>query len=486
MRRSVFWKVAGVLVGAQVLTGLLAVGLSALLWEAQSLELVQNSLALRLDVVAEEVEARAIFDPDAPDPADRVLLPEALRRDLAARFPDPVYLLDPAGDPVDPLAPVPPTAYDLLDFGRVVVELQDDPPWALVPLFDPDGVPAGGLLVRPLAASLERERAGTREATRRALAIVGFLALGSALVLGALLTLRLVAPLRRMTARIEAIGAGDYTARLAADRDDEIGRLAAAINHMASQVEASIDALRATDRLRRELVANIGHDLRTPLAALQGYVEEAERRLQEGRADDAAQALATAAGQGRHIEALVRDLFELSILDAHHDRPPLHREPVPVPELLHHAAAAHRRAFAEAGLTFDIDAAADLPTIEADGVRLLRLLDNLLDNALRHTPPGGTVRLVATSAGGTLEVRVEDTGEGIEHAAVGHVFDRYYRGETARTRGREGSGLGLAIARAIARAHGGDLSVESRPGEGSTFTLHLPIEADGDAFPADA
>lgn len=472
--------------GALLLTGLGAVAVSAYLWEARSAELVRNSLALRLDAVAEEVESRASFEPLPDGVSSRIILPEALRRDLADRFPDPVAIVGPDGSAVEapPNMRIPAEVSALLAEQRTVVRLEDTPTWALAPLFDPDGLPAGGLLVRPLDASIERELAGTREALRSALWIIGLLALGAALVLGAALTARLVAPLRRMTERVEAIGAGDYAARLPTDSEDEFGRLAAAINAMARRVEASLDALRATDRLRRELVANIGHDLRTPIAALHGYLEEAERLLAEERPAEAAAALATARRQSRQVERLVGDLFELSVLDtaprSDGAPPTLIREPVPLAELLHHAADTHRPALTDAGLAFDTDIPGNLPTIEADGARLLRVLDNLLDNARRHTPAGGTVRLSGQRAEAHVLIQVSDSGQGISPDELPHVFERYYRGSSARTRAHEGSGLGLAIARAIARAHGGELTVESEAGRGSVFALRLPA---GDPVP---
>lgn len=475
--RSMFGRVAVLVVAAQMLTGFLAVGLSAFLWQGRSLELVRNSLALRLDAVAEEFEGRAAFEPDATGLASRIVFSERLLSDLAARFPDPVAVLDVQGVPMEPTTrPVSPEVPERLREGRVTVSTEDGG-WALVPLFDPDGIPAGGLLVQPIEQSLERERGGTREATRRALWIVALIALGSALLLGAAITARLVQPLRRITARVEAIGAGDYADRLPVDREDELGRLAAAINSMADQVEDSIDSLRTTDRLRRELVANIGHDLRTPLAALQGYLEEAERHLDAQRPEAAAEALAVTRQQSGQLAALVRDLFELSVLSSS-TRPPLRREPVPLAELLHHAAASHTAAMETASLTFERTIPPDLPTLQADGTRLLRLLDNLLDNARRHTPPGGRVALAAERHDAEVVVSVADTGSGMPPETLERVFERYYRGEDARTRRHEGSGLGLAIAQAVAQAHGGALTATSTPGQGSTFTLRLPIPPD--------
>ena len=492
MRRSVFWKVAGILVGVQVATGLLAVALSAWFAYDRSRDLAANSLRLRLDDLAEEVEQQA----DTTLFGGLSGLPVRLRYDLARRFPDPVLLVDGAGALVERIAPdaadfegeagvpsvalpLPPGLDALLGAGDVVVQLDADAPagtWGLAPVYDPDGFLVGGLLVQPLRHSLDRELAGTRSAFLRALAVAAALAGLIALALGAFFTGRLIRPLRRMTRQVERIGAGEYEARLPAASDDEIGRLAGAINRMAGQVEQSVKALRATDRLRRELVANVGHDLRTPLAAALGYLEEAARYLGAGDHAAAAGALATARGQSAYLSRLIDDLFELSLLEAG-EHAPLRREPVPLAELVSEAAAAHRAAFAQAGLAFAVELPAALPLIAADGVRLLRVLDNLLANARRHTPAGGRVTLRAGTTDEAVCIAVEDTGEGIEVARLAHVFERYYRGEAARTRRGASTGLGLAISRAIARAHGGTLTAESTPGRGSTFTLCLPLAA---------
>ncbi|HYE59320.1 MAG TPA: HAMP domain-containing sensor histidine kinase, partial [Rhodothermales bacterium] len=266
------------------------------------------------------------------------------------------------------------------------------------------------------------------------------------------------------------IGRGDYTARLPEHEPGEIGRLAASVNAMAAEVQASVESLRRADAMRRELVANVGHDLRTPLAALQGYVDEARRHAVDptARAD-----LDVAARQAAHLTRLVDDLFELSVLEG--DAEALRVEPVPLGELLNDAAAAHRARMEAAGVGFVLDLSPALPTLEADGTRLLRLLDNLLGNARTHTPSGGTVTLRARPEGDGVVVEVADTGVGIDPEVLPHLFDRYWRGSDARTRRPDGSGtgLGLAIAAQIARLHGGTLTVESAPGAGSTFTLRL-------------
>lgn len=480
MTRTVFWRVAGVLVGAQLVTALLAIVLSVVFAEARSRELVAGTLRQRLDAVAEEVETRAEIGPFGG-----IELDGRLRQDLPERFPDPVALLGIEGRVEeafgDAVPDVPAAALAALAGARVAVDL--DGGWALSPVLAADGLPAGAVFVAPLDATLAEERAGPRRAFALAMGVTAVLATLLALALGAFLTARLVRPVREVTRRVERLGDGDYAARLPvrgdSDRQDELGRLALAVNELAARVETSVESLRATDRLRRELVANVGHDLRTPLAALAAHLEEAERLGAEGRADDAAAGLTAARRLAETSGALVADLFELSVLDAP-DRRAVHREPVPLGELVADLAARFRPAAARAGLTLVLDAAPGLPVVSADGARLSRALANLLDNALRHTPPGGTVTLGARRAGDLAELWVADTGEGIAEERLDHVFERYYRGSDARTRagGGGGTGLGLAIARAVAEAHGGTLDVESRTGEGATFRLRLPATPD--------
>ena len=460
------------LVGAQVATALLAVVLSGVFAQDRSAELLAGTLRLRLDAVAEEVETRAEIGPFGD-----VALGPRLRSDLGTRFPDPLSLLDDAGAPVETFGSagvpdVPRAALDALDAGRVAVDL--DAPgggWGLAPILAPDGLPAGALLVRPLRETVAEERSGTLRAFWQATAVTVAVAVALALLLGALFASRLLRPVRDVTRRVERLGEGDYADRLPAAGDDELGRLARAVNEMAGRVEASIQSLRDTDRLRRELVANVGHDLRTPLAALRVTLDEAERFAHEGRTTDVEDAVSAARRQAEGAASLVADLFELSVLD----RPDqaLRLGPVPIGELVRDVGRQHARAFEAEGVAFEIDAPPGLPTVEGDGARLVRALSNLLDNARRYTPEGGTVRLVARAASGEVVLDVADTGEGIAPDALDHVFERYYRGDGPRTRG-SGTGLGLAIARAIAEAHSGALAVESAVGEGATFRLTLP------------
>ena len=517
---SVAPRLAAVLVVALVAVALGGLLLSERLAERRVRTLAATSLRLRVESLADEVERALLLRRGAVPPGEPVVdappsalpqgapetdamgraldpslaLPPRIARRLAgrvaARLPDPVALVTPEGEiaawlrPPAAAAPLPPLDTPLiLATGVTVVETDPDAPggtFALVPLVGPDGIVSGGLLVQPLARSLDAELAPTRAAYRSARRVVVAVALLVALALAVGLTLWIVRPLRRITRGVTAIGGGAYATRLAETAPGEIGRLARTVNAMAAEVEAAVEALRGTDARRRELVANVGHDVRTPLAALRAYVEEATRHIDGGREADARAALAGATRQAEQATRLVADLFELSALDSD-AADALRVEAVPIGELVADVAAQHRPLLAGGGIAFTVETAPALPVVEADGVRLVRLLSNLLANAREHTPEGGSVALRARVVDGWVEITVEDTGSGLSAEALAHVFERYWRGADARTRRSAGggTGLGLAIAASIARRHGGTLSAENAPTGGARFTFRMPVGDEG-------
>lgn len=497
LSRSAFWKVAGILVIVQVLTGLITVLITAWLAYGRSLSLVEKTIQVRLNELASEVENRAFLVGGGDENATSLLdLPESLLIDLTTRFPDPVTLIDRDGKDIRTIQPnpaefdrrlepsplftrLPAGLLDSLRTRNITINMQSSVEnaefsWAATPIFNQQDELIGGLLVQPLTNSIDRELAGGNRPYIATLFFMVGLSGFTAVLLGAFLTWQLVSPLRDVMQQVERIGSGDFAARVKIDtsRGDEFARLAAAINQMAGQVDNNVGALRATDKLRRQMIANFGHDLRTPLAALLGYLEEAQRHLVSGQREEANEALGTAERQGKYLQQLIGDLFELSLLD--NAQAPLRSEPIPIAELLNDAANGHRPAFKKADISFEVSLPAALPMIEGDGVRLLRVLDNLMSNARNHTPQGGRIELRASQEDGQILIQVEDSGSGMEPEVLKHIFDRYYTGTDARTR-RRGTGLGLPISWAIARAHGGTLTAESVPGEGSVFTLTLPL-----------
>ncbi|WP_141267551.1 sensor histidine kinase [Pimelobacter simplex] len=286
--------------------------------------------------------------------------------------------------------------------------------------------------------------------SQRRIALLAGAVLLLTLALSALLTAYVVRPLRTLALAVDRAGSGDLSARAPARRSDEVGELARAFNDMASRREQLESA-------RRQLVSDVSHELRTPLANVRGWVEAA----QDGIAPLDAQLLSSVHEEALHLERLVDDLHDLALGDAGELR--LAPAPVVVQDLLSQVA----ESFASPILAVSC---APSVVIEADPVRLRQALVNLVANALRHTPPTGSVVLAATPR----SITVTDTGEGIPEAELPFVFDRFHRVDRSRTRATGGTGLGLAIVRQIMEAHGGNAVITSSPGEGTTVTLTFP------------
>jgi signal transduction histidine kinase len=275
-------------------------------------------------------------------------------------------------------------------------------------------------------------------------------------ILGALATSQVLAhgmtsPLREMTAGARAMARGDYSRRVRATSRDEVGELARAFNQMAAD-------LATADRQRRELIANVSHELRTPITALQGVLEN----LVDGIAAPDPAALRTALSQSQRLGRLVAELLDLSRLEAGAVR--LDRVPVDVAELL--AAVVREAEVAAAGagrrVRFDVRTPVRTGPVLADPDRLHQVFANLLDNASRHSPPGGTVVVTASPAADRVRFDVTDEGDGIAPDQRARVFERFTRGDPAGTRDG-GTGLGLAIARWAVELHGGTIAVLDPP-----------------------
>jgi signal transduction histidine kinase len=315
------------------------------------------------------------------------------------------------------------------------------------------------------------------------LALSSVFALAAAGSVGYLLARRLARRLEGLAAAADGLAAGDLTRRAREDSGDELGQLAARFNAMADRLGASIAALaserdRAEQalRARRELVANVSHELRTPLATLRAHLDTLAG---DARGAD----LHALQRETERLSTLVDDLFTLSRADA--GALPLTPEPLDLAAALREtverfAPLAQR----ERRVTLLLQAADDLPAVRADRARLDQVLGNLLRNALRYTPEGGLVAVEAQREGEAVRVTVADTGPGIPPEDLPHLFERFYRGgDPARARDAGGAGLGLAIVRELVEAMGGRVAVDSAPGEGSRFSITLPV-AVGEQAPA--
>ncbi|MEU8173252.1 HAMP domain-containing sensor histidine kinase [Microbispora hainanensis] len=273
---------------------------------------------------------------------------------------------------------------------------------------------------------------------------------------------RLSRPLRALTDAVRQMEEG-RAARVEVKGKDEIGRLAAAFNAMAERRER-------LEELRKAMVGDVAHELRTPLSNIRGWLEAA----QDGLADPDPELVASLLEEALLLQHVIDDLQDLAVADAGELR--VHTEPVDVADVLAQVATAHRGGAEAAGVTLVTKADGRLHLV-ADPVRLRQAVGNLVSNAVRHTPPGGTVSLHARHEGGDVVIDVADTGSGIAPDDLPLVFERFWRVEKSRSRRSGGSGLGLPIARKLAEAHGGSLSATSVVGEGSTFTLRLPAHA---------
>ena len=308
-------------------------------------------------------------------------------------------------------------------------------------------------------------------------ALAGAIAIAVLACIGLPLVRASLAPLSRIEATAAAIASGDLSRRIDhPSSGTEVGRLADALDTMLGRIEAAYlaraegeaRALRSEERMR-QFVADASHELRTPLTSVRGL---AEFGLQQGSAaspDELLRLMSLVHDEASRMGRLVEDLLMLARLDQ--DRG-LDRRHVDLASVAARAVQAARIVDADRPIAL----AADDPVIvNADEERLRQVIDNLIANALQHTPPRSPVTVSVTSTSGTGEIIVADTGPGMTVEQAARVFERFYRTDDARTRARGGSGLGLSIAASLAAAHGGDITVDTQPGQGAAFRVRLPL-----------
>lgn len=290
-----------------------------------------------------------------------------------------------------------------------------------------------------------------------------------ALVLGSLLFRQIISPLRALSQSARAIAGGDLGQRVAVRSDDEIGQVARSFNRMAEN-------LAETDIQRRNMMADIAHELRTPLTVVQGNLEA----LMDGVYDLTPENVAGIHKQTVVLTRLVADLRDLALAEAGQLR--LERKLLSLADVISQVTEGLDVQAREKEVTLKFEVAAELPKVHADEQRIAQVLFNLMSNALRHTPAGGTIMVSAELRAehplkGRVLVSVRDTGAGIPPEDLPHVFERFYRADRSRTRSTGGSGLGLTIAKQIVEAHGGQIWTQSWLGAGSTFGFSLPLSA---------
>jgi signal transduction histidine kinase len=281
-----------------------------------------------------------------------------------------------------------------------------------------------------------------------------------ALVATAAVARRILGPVEQLTEAARRMAGGELQGRVEVRSRDEVGQLAEAFNQMAEGLERQ-------ERLRQQMVTDVAHDLRTPLTSMRGQLEA----IQDGLLEATPEVITSLHEEVLFLSDLIRDLQDLSLADAGKLR--LDPRRVDVAPEVGRVIESVRASAPGPGPTLENDVP-DLPPVLADPVRFRQIVHNLVANALAHTAPTGTIRIEARDRGDRLEISVTDDGVGIEPEHLPHVFERFYRADESRGRDTGGAGLGLAIVKQLVQAQGGEVRVESRPGEGSRFSFTMP------------
>jgi len=306
-----------------------------------------------------------------------------------------------------------------------------------------------------------------RAAMLQALLISAGAATLAAVVVSLFVSTRIVTPVQRLLAASRRIASGHYAERVVATETDELGALAAQFNAMAAELEAA-------ERRRVALIGDVAHELRTPLTTIEGYTEG----LLDGVVAPGAETWALLHDEAARLRRLVQELQDLSRAEAR--QLPLQLRPCRPAELVDQAIRRIAPQFAEKGVTLTAEIPADLPSVQIDVDRIIQVLINLLGNALRYTPPDGTVQVRAERQQDAVTFQVADTGIGIAPEHLPHLFERFYRVDKARSRALGGSGIGLTIAKAIVESHDGKIwAISAGPEQGATFSFTLPIAVPG-------
>jgi signal transduction histidine kinase len=310
-----------------------------------------------------------------------------------------------------------------------------------------------------VAAYFERIRAQqTLPPATTVLIVAGLVAVAA----GVWMSRSLTAPLAELEEAAQAVGQQDFSQRVPVQGSQELVAVATAFNEMAARLEQA-------EALRRNLLADVAHELRHPIHVLQGSLQAILDEVyplsveEVGRLSD----------QTHHLARLVDDLHVLAQAEA--QQLPLQKQKLDLATLVKETAGLFQPLAANQAITLRVELLGTMPTLAVDPARMRQALHNLLDNALRHTSSGGAVTVSVEQLEQTVQIRVQDTGEGIASQELPNVFDRFYRGDGGQGRDREGAGLGLAIVRAIVQAHGGTVTASSPGhGQGSTFAISLP------------
>ena len=498
LRSTLFFRLSLVLFGLFVLLAVVAALIArhfALSYQQEVAQRINREVAV---YIAKELGTTG------QDPFDARALDQMFRYVMIVNPTVEVYLLDAtgavrafAGDPadlrvlkvgLDPLEAFV-QGHQALPIVAANPRTGGDVVFSAAPIGPPEQ-PSGFVYAVLGGAAVEAAMMESGGSYRLTLALASFLtSLAFLLVTGLLLFRTLTGRLQRFADRVEKFHASGFVpgpappSREAERGDDEIARIGKAFDAMAIKIDAQFAQLQSIDRGRREAVLNASHDLRTPLAALQGYLQTLELKGDALSAEQRRHYLDVAQRHAQRMSTLVEQMFALAKLDAPETAPRL--EVFSLAELAGDVAQKFKLTAAERKLTLHADIDPGVPPLYADIGMVERLAENLVENALKFTPPGGEVRLQVEfapdrPARDVIEFAVSDSGPGIAPEELPHIFERFYRIDRAdradrRGNGPDGSGLGLAIVKRIAELHHAEVGVTSVPGSGSRFVVRFPV-----------
>lgn len=298
-----------------------------------------------------------------------------------------------------------------------------------------------------------------------------WLTLIAAMIMGLIAIWYLTKNLRRIIRVVRRFKEGDYTARIPAENKGDLVVLADTFNEMADQIVANIDQLKSVENLRRELIANVSHDLRTPLAVMQGYVETMLMKNETLAPQDREKYLNTVLRSSERLSKLITQLFEYSKLEA--NQIIAQKEPFFIAELAQDVIAKYHILTQAKAIDLKLEMPQNLPLVFADVALVERVIQNLMDNALKFTPNGGQIILQLSPSNRHVEIKIADTGPGISEEEQSYIFERYHKAARKGTQ-NGGAGLGLAIAKKIVELHDSTIQVHSKINEGTAFMFQLP------------
>jgi len=297
-----------------------------------------------------------------------------------------------------------------------------------------------------------------------------------AAVLSLIIVKTMLEPIQGMTRAAEEMAGGDFSRKIEVQSEDELGILAETFNDMASQLEATLEEIRRSESMRREFVADVSHELRTPITSIKSYSETLAENP-DIPDDMKTEFLRVIVNESDRMTKIVQDLLELSRFDSGASK--LSIEEFDIEKSIRDVYAAILIEARKRGHDMELELEWQLPHIRGDRARIEQVIMNIVMNAVKYTPDGGRIDITAGAVGPDVYIKVSDNGTGIPKEDLPRLFDRFYRVDKARSRESGGTGLGLAIAKEIISMHGGDIMVESEVGEGTTFTIKLPIDGAG-------